>query len=81
MHPDGNAETQAARTTLTVGGMSCGGCAARVEGRLLALPGVLTARVHLAEGRAEVEFDPSSTAAERLAAALSASGYDAAVAH
>ena len=80
MHANGNAGVEVARATLTVGGMSCGGCAVRVEGRLLAQPGVRTARVHLTEGRAGVEFDPSATAPERLVDALSAAGYDAAVA-
>ena len=80
MHASGNAGTGVTAATLTVGGMSCGGCAARVEGRLLAQPGVRSAKVDLVRGRVVVEFDASTTTPARLAELLSASGYDSAVA-
>ncbi|WP_186261511.1 heavy-metal-associated domain-containing protein, partial [Burkholderia gladioli] len=43
-------------TELDVEGMTCGGCARRVEKALAAVPGVAQAKVDLAATRAEVEF-------------------------
>jgi Cu+-exporting ATPase len=55
--------------------MHCGGCASRVEGRLLALPGVHSADADLGAGLVRVELDPSTTRPGALAEALTAAGY------
>ncbi|CTP84509.1 heavy-metal-associated domain-containing protein [Xanthomonas graminis] len=49
---------------LTVQGMTCGGCSARLQRVLQASAGVAAARVVLDGGRVEVEYD-----AERIDAA------------
>lgn len=67
----------AARVRLAVGGMSCGGCASRVEGRLLALPGVMRAEVDLRAALAVVTFDPQQITPAGLAGALSDTGFQA----
>jgi Cu+-exporting ATPase len=61
--------------TLTVGGMTCASCAARVEGNLNRIDGV-SATVNFATERAKVEF-PATVAAEDLVAAVEATGYTA----
>jgi Cu+-exporting ATPase len=64
-------------TDLQVYGMSCAGCAARVQRALLAVPGVLAAEVNLASERVRVRA-AGPTAFADLAAAVRAAGYDAA---
>jgi Cu+-exporting ATPase len=59
---------------LSIEGMSCASCAARVEKSLNALDGV-TATVNLATETASVDFDPSRAAPDALAAAVSGVGY------
>ena len=61
---------------LTVGGMTCGHCSARVEKILAAVPGVTSATVDLEAGRATVV---GSVAAEALVAAVEGTGKTAAV--
>ncbi|MDN7749388.1 heavy metal translocating P-type ATPase [Burkholderia gladioli] len=63
---------------LRVTGMTCGGCARRVEKALAAVPGVAQAKVDLAATRAEVEFAADAEVdAQALAAAVAAAGYQA----
>ncbi|WP_186134091.1 heavy metal translocating P-type ATPase [Burkholderia gladioli] len=63
---------------LRVTGMTCGGCARRVEKALAAVPGVAQAKVDLAATRAEVEFAADAQAdAQALVAAVAAAGYQA----
>ena len=60
------------RTTLPISGMSCASCVGRAEAALAAVPGVLEARVNLADETASV----SGTAAlPALEAALRRAGY------
>ncbi|OBB04476.1 copper-translocating P-type ATPase [Mycobacteriaceae bacterium 1482268.1] len=63
--------------TLSVGGMSCASCAARVEKRLNELDGVV-ATVNFATEQAAVHF-PASVTAESLIAAIEETGYTATV--
>src|SRR5882724_7313996 len=63
--------------TLTVTGMHCAACQSRVQKALDAAPGVDKAAVSLMNGLATVEYDPSSTAPEKLADAVRATGYQA----
>ncbi|MGN4106241.1 heavy metal translocating P-type ATPase [Burkholderia gladioli] len=63
---------------LRVTGMTCGGCARRVEKALAAVPGVAQAKVDLAATRAEVEFAADAQVdAQALVAAVAAAGYQA----
>ena len=53
------------RLDIPIEGMTCAGCARRVEGRLNDLDGV-TARVNFATERATVDFDPEIAQPEQL---------------
>ena len=61
--------------TLTVGGMTCASCAARIEQKLNRIHGV-TASVNFATEQATVEF-PDTMGPEELVAAVEATGYTA----
>ncbi|WP_210207919.1 heavy metal translocating P-type ATPase [Bosea caraganae] len=62
---------------LSVSGMTCASCVGRVEAALKAVPGVASASVNLATGRAAVQgFGNDLT--PRLIAAVKAAGYEAA---
>jgi heavy metal translocating P-type ATPase len=66
-----------AEVGLFLEGLRCGGCVARVERALAAVPGVADASVQLATQRALVRFDPARADAGRLAAAVAELGYEA----
>ena len=68
---------ETASLELAIGGMTCASCVARVERRLVALPGV-SATVNLALERATVVLPEGTTAADAIAAVESA-GYTATV--
>ncbi|OBB61135.1 copper-translocating P-type ATPase [Mycobacterium sp. 852013-51886_SCH5428379] len=61
--------------TLTVGGMTCASCAARVEKKLNRIDGV-TAAVNYATEQATVSY-PDNVSPEELVAAVEATGYTA----
>ncbi|MCR0980867.1 heavy metal translocating P-type ATPase [Roseomonas populi] len=61
------------RITLPIDGMTCAGCAGRVERALAAVPGVTAASVNLATRRAAVEGEAIEPGA--LRAAVEAAGY------
>jgi Cu+-exporting ATPase len=61
--------------TLTIEGMTCASCVAHVEKAARKLPGVESASVSLAGGRATVRYDPGQTAPDRIAAAITDAGY------
>ncbi|MEY2580769.1 MAG: P-type Cu+ transporter [Ilumatobacteraceae bacterium] len=63
---------------LVLTGMSCAACAARIEKTLNTLDGV-TATVNYATEKAAVDFDPGTTSAENLRAAVEAIGYGVAL--
>ncbi|ALK35040.1 heavy metal translocating P-type ATPase [Burkholderia plantarii] len=65
-------------TELSIEGMTCGGCARRVERTLAAIPGVVTAQVDLGAKTASVASLPDVDAAT-LADAVTAAGYPARV--
>ena len=52
--------------TLTLGGLHCAACVARVERALSAAPGVELALVNLATRQAKVRYDPQATNLEAL---------------
>lgn len=62
------------RTTLTIGGMSCGHCVKAVEGALAGVEGARVERVEV--GTATVSYDPAAVKPERLAAAVEEEGYE-----
>ncbi len=64
---------------LSVGGMTCAACAARIEKQLNKLPGV-EAAVNFASERAHVRYAPGSVDTERLVATVVKAGYTATVA-
>ncbi|MEE4117501.1 MAG: heavy metal translocating P-type ATPase [Paracoccaceae bacterium] len=66
-----------ARATLEVDGMSCASCVGRLERALGAVPGVLSAEVNLATGRADVHFAEGAVTAEELARSATEAGYPA----
>ncbi|HET8741875.1 MAG TPA: heavy metal translocating P-type ATPase [Gaiella sp.] len=72
------AEAKGQRLDLAITGMSCAGCAARVEKGLNALDGV-DASVNYATGSAAVRFDPRAVRLDDLIHAVEDTGYGAAL--
>ena len=64
------------RLEIGVGGMTCAACSSRVERRLRSVPGVVEAGVNLTTERAAVSFLPDAVAADDIAAAIRAAGYE-----
>ena len=62
---------------LTVGGMACGACAARVERTLRGSDGVVDAGVNFATSRARIAFDTGLTGRDSLVALVASLGYEA----
>ena len=67
------------RVDLTLQGMTCASCAARIEKKLNRLDGV-TATVNFATEKATVDYDPGRVSADTLVSAVEAIGYGAHVA-
>jgi len=73
--PEGGADLGVLeRTVVRVEGMDCASCAATVERRVSALPGVARATVNFAAGRLDAEHDPGLSL-EELEGAVRAAGY------
>jgi Cu+-exporting ATPase len=68
-----------ARLELSIGGMTCGGCAGVVERALSRVPGVARASVSLETHRAVVECSSPAPAMESLIRAVTMAGFDAAI--
>ncbi|MET0531734.1 MAG: copper ion binding protein, partial [Microvirga sp.] len=62
---------------LTIEGMTCASCVARVEKALERVPGVLDANVNLATERASVRYLGGHDIVERMREAVDATGYEA----
>ncbi len=75
--PDAAAGGPARAMELTIGGMTCASCAARVEKKLNKLDGV-SATVNYATGTARVRF-PAAMPATELISAVEQAGYTAAL--
>jgi Cu+-exporting ATPase len=71
--------SKAPEALLSVSGMNCAGCVSHVEKAACAVPGVGSARVNLARGRATVTFDAMVTSPQSIAAAITAAGYPTAL--
>ncbi len=67
-----------AQQELSITGMTCASCVARVERKLARVPGVDEAVVNLATEHASVTYDPAVTTPAALIAAVEAAGYGAA---
>ena len=65
--------------TLSVGGMTCAACQARVQRALEQAPGVESATVNLMLANAVVRYDPAAIAPGQLVATVRATGYAAAL--
>lgn len=61
--------------TLTVTGMTCGGCVNSVQKVLTALPGVQSAEVTLTPGLARVVYNPAQVDRSMLAQAVIDAGF------
>ena len=66
------------RVQLTLEGMTCTSCAARIEKKLNTLEGV-EASVNYATEQASVAFDPARVQLEQLISTVEAAGYGAAL--
>ncbi len=66
-------ETQ--RLDLPVQGMSCAGCAARIEKTLQGLPGIEAAQVNFATEKATLHVDPTALTVGHITQAVEAIGY------
>jgi copper chaperone len=65
-----------ATATITVKGMTCGGCVNSVTKALKGVDGVQDANVDLEGQKATVIFDDSQTTVEALKEAVEDAGYD-----
>ncbi|HVA92200.1 MAG TPA: copper ion binding protein, partial [Chloroflexota bacterium] len=63
---------------LSITGMTCASCVARIERKLRKLEGVRSASVNLATERASVTFDPARVKVAQLIGAIESAGYGAA---
>lgn len=69
----------AAKTTLTIKGMTCGGCVAAVRLQLRKTDGVTAYDVSLEKGEAEVTYDPGKTDPKKIAESVSTTGFAASI--
>jgi copper chaperone len=60
---------------LEIVGMTCGGCVRSVEMKLSKVPGVESARVDLAAGKATVAYNDSLTNVDQLIGAVEQIGF------
>ena len=63
------------RTTFTVHGMTCGGCAKRIKNALAKLPGVASAVVNFESRQATIDFDTQRIDSQAIRKTISAAGY------
>ncbi|MBI3437511.1 MAG: cadmium-translocating P-type ATPase [Proteobacteria bacterium] len=70
-------DSGADRLELMVEGASCAGCIKKIEGAMLALPGVRDARLNLSTRRLRVDWAPGALEAQAIADTLTRLGYGA----
>jgi copper chaperone CopZ len=68
-----------ARATLSIRGMTCGGCVAAVKVQLKRTVGVTAYEVSLEKAEAEVTYDPARTDPRKIAESVSETGFAASV--
>lgn len=64
---------------LSVSGMSCASCVARIEKALLLIPGMIRAHVNLATGHVHTDFISGTVSPAQLIQTIRTAGYDASV--
>jgi copper chaperone len=69
----------AAKTILTIKGMTCGGCVAAVKVQLKRTDGVSAYDVSLEKAEADVTYDPATTNPKKVAESVSKTGFQASV--
>ena len=62
------------RITISISGMSCGGCVSSVRNALARLPGVEVEQVEI--GTAVVSYDPGVTTPESINSAIVKAGFE-----
>jgi copper chaperone CopZ len=65
-------------TSLTVKGMTCGGCEKAVERALLMVRGVTSAQAHRDRQQVTIVYNPDDTDANKLRQAIEKAGYQVA---
>lgn len=70
-------QAEAALAEYQVEKLTCGSCVQKINDALQVIPGVGTVDVSLTSARSRVEFDPSQTDSQTIAAAITAAGYPA----
>jgi len=70
---------EAAKTTLAIKGMTCGGCVAAVKVQLKRTEGVSAYDVSLEKAEADVTYDPGKTDPLKIAESVSKTGFEASV--
>jgi mercuric ion binding protein len=75
--PPAKAATATRTVTLTVKGMTCGGCVLSTRKVLTRLEGVTNADVSYEKGTAVVTYDPSKVTVKDMVAAIKTLGYTA----
>lgn len=73
------AAAEPAKTTLSIGGMTCGGCVAAVKVQLKKTEGVTAYDVSLDKAEAEVSYDPAKTTPDKIAESVSKTGFKTSV--
>ena len=68
-----------AKTTLSIQGMTCGGCVAAVKVQLKKTEGVTAYDVRLDKAEAEVSYDPAKTTPDKIAESVSKTGFKTSV--
>jgi copper ion binding protein len=76
-HEEQAATSKLATATISVEGMTCGGCVASVRQALLKREGVKSADVSLEKKQAIVKYDPAKVTPEQLVEAINQTGYKA----
>jgi Cu+-exporting ATPase len=69
--------SRASDMAFSVQGMDCASCVSHVEKAACAVPGVRSANVNLARGRAVVTYDPQTARPDDVARAITNAGYPA----
>ncbi|OTN77246.1 hypothetical protein A5886_002343 [Enterococcus sp. 8G7_MSG3316] len=65
---------------MTISGMNCAHCAAKVEKALTEVPGVKKAKVDLKKAKSKVKYDETQVTEDMLLKAVSDAGYTGALA-
>lgn len=62
--------------TISISGMTCGGCTGKVSQALSSLPGVTNVDVSLVKKSAEITFDEALISVDRMKDAVRVAGFD-----